>query len=529
MGPARLQKNEHTFVHYYDLQPLYDEYSKLNIQYNELRLSYSNNSIFSRELDNYNKIVKYSQTLVLNKINNIKIHNRTRIAKRGLLNGVGSIIKSLTGNLDASDGEKIYGILNHVQNNENNLQNQLKFQYSLNHQLISNFNKTIQDIQHNEVMLKSKIIQLSRFIENGATHQDVLFAKDLFNQLSILYNAILNTLQDVENSITFCKLNTLHPSIIKSHDLFLEIQRISSHYGITLPFEVNYENILDFESILKIHCKIDSDKITYFLSIPIYSEIEFDLFYMLPIPTKHKSEYLTIIPNAKFILKAKNSNLFKPLSDKCTQGKWYHCPNKLQVNYRAPCEEDILLYRNSSRCHLTQLEINENHIETVPEINQYLAVFPKEENIEAQCEKSIETRTLMGVFLIKRDSCKLHFRGQKLIFQETSYGKPLVVNSINFKTRNHYNPTFKIELRKLNLKELPINPIIPIEDKSINNYHIPSLWTVILYILLATSISYLYIRRKKNKRSNKKKKTTNESEEIEMGNKKISLPGDASF
>lgn len=527
MGPARLQKNEHTFIHYFSLQPLYDEYLNLNTQYKELRLSYSNNSIFSRELDNYNKIVKYSQELILDKINNIKIHNRSRISKRGLLNGVGSIVKSLTGNLDASDGEKIYSILNHVQNNEKNLQNQLKFQYSLNHQLISNFNKTVQDIQHNEVLLKTKIMQLSRFIENGATHQDVLFAKDLFNQLSILYNAVLNILQDVENSITFCRLNTLHPSIIKSHDLFLEIQRISSHYGITLPFEVKYENILDFESILKIHCKIDSYKITYFLSIPIYSEIEFNLFYMLPIPTKHESEYLTIIPNAKFILKAKNSNLFKPLSDKCTRGKWYHCPSNLQVNYEAPCEEDILLLQNSSRCHPIRLEINENHIETVPEIDQYLAVFPKEENIEAQCEKSIETKSLMGVFLIKRDSCKLLFRGQKLTFQETSYGKPLVVDPISLQVRNHHNPKFKIELKKLNLRELPINPITPIEKESGNNYHTPSLWTVILYILLVVSTLYIYFKWRMNKRTSRKKMATNETNESE--DKKISLPGDASF
>lgn len=104
---------------------------------------------------------------------------------------------------------------------------------------------------HNELILKSRIMQLSQIITDTATHQDILFAKDLFNQLIILYNAILNTLQDVENSITFCKLNTMHPSIIKPKDLFLELQKISPHYKNKFPFELKQENVLDFLKFFK--------------------------------------------------------------------------------------------------------------------------------------------------------------------------------------------------------------------------------------------------------------------------------------
>ncbi|KAJ8913984.1 hypothetical protein NQ315_008976 [Exocentrus adspersus] len=426
LGAARLHRNEHTFVHYYDLQPLFDEYASLNAQYDELRLTYLNNTLVGRELDNYNRIVQYSRSSISSKINNIRIHNR-KISKRGLIDGVGSIIKSLTGNLDASDGEKIYSILNHMQVNEHNLQNQLKHQYSVNHQTIKNFNETIQDIQHNELII-----------------------------------------------------NAMHPSIINPHDLFLEIENISQHYQSSLPFEVKYENILDFESILKIHCKIDSDRITYFLSMPIYYEREFNLFYMLPIPTKHQSDYLTIIPKSKFFLKDTSDNSIRPLSDMCTQGKWYHCPNNLQVNYRTPCEENILLNQNSSGCHFTRLEIKENHIEAISETNQYLAVFIREEKIVAHCKDSTDTILLTGTFLITRDSCDLFFKEKKLVFQETSHGKPLIISALNLQPNTpHDNPEFQIKLKKLNLKELPIDPIIPITDNLQSyDYHIPSLWTI---------------------------------------------------
>ena len=241
----------------------------------------------------------------------------------------------------------------------------------------------------------------------------------------IIFNLVLSTIQDIENSITFCKLNTLHPSIIKSQDLFLEIQKIASHYKNTSPFEVNYNFFKNFQFIIKINCKIDKNQIIYFLHLPVDYDKDFELFYMLPIPTRHESEFFTIIPNTKMILKAKNGDLIKPLFNKCTPGKIYHCEDQMRTNFRASCEENILLHQNWCHCSFTNLKIAENHVEAILEINQYLAVFPKQKKLEIHCENVVETKTLIGIFLVKRDSCKILFKQQELIFQEASYGKPL--------------------------------------------------------------------------------------------------------
>ena len=89
-------------------------------------------------------------------------------------------------------------------------------QYSLSYQVIKTFNNTKRDIYHNELVLRSKIVQLHQILRKYANQQDTLFAKDIYNQLVILYNALLDTFRDIENSITFCKINTMHPSIIIS-------------------------------------------------------------------------------------------------------------------------------------------------------------------------------------------------------------------------------------------------------------------------------------------------------------------------
>ncbi|CAH2019428.1 unnamed protein product, partial [Acanthoscelides obtectus] len=62
--------------------------------------------------------------------------------KRGLINGLGSIFKAITGNLDASDGEKFESLISDLQNDQNKLSEAINSQNTLSVELIDNFNKT---------------------------------------------------------------------------------------------------------------------------------------------------------------------------------------------------------------------------------------------------------------------------------------------------------------------------------------------------------------------------------------------------
>lgn len=67
--------------------------------------------------------------------------------------------------------------------------------------------------------------------------------------------------------------------------MFIELQKISSHYQIQLPFELKFDNILNFESILQINCQSLQQKKNYFISIPINYEKQFELYYLHSLPT----------------------------------------------------------------------------------------------------------------------------------------------------------------------------------------------------------------------------------------------------
>nr|CAI5842191.1 unnamed protein product [Callosobruchus analis] len=63
--------------------------------------------------------------------------------KRGLVNGLESIFKAITGNLDARDGERFESLISELQNNQNKISEAINSQSTLSVELIDNFNKTI--------------------------------------------------------------------------------------------------------------------------------------------------------------------------------------------------------------------------------------------------------------------------------------------------------------------------------------------------------------------------------------------------
>lgn len=502
MGSAKLQKSEHTFVHYYDLNPLYRELEKLDNQHTFLNETLKNILKFEHDFQNYNNIITFTRNAIIDKINNIKAHavNKNRI-KRGLVDGLGTVVKVITGNLDANDGKRIDEIIKHLQHNENNIKNQINLGYSVTTQIIKSFNDTLRNIEHNELILKSRIMQLHIVMKGEIELQNTLVAKDLFNQLYILYNTILNIFERIETSVSFCKLNVADPSIIKPDELFSELQKIAVHYNQQLPFELSIENIIDFESITKIHCKIELTKIDYFISIPINYEHEFDLYQLYSLPTQYESEYATIIPNTKFLLKSKNSKDIWPLNHECVKTiKHYQCPNYYVTSNKAECEKDILQFGSSSRCKYTTLGISENHLELLPMINQYLAVFPHREEIKIHCKQGSEMKSLVGIFLISQGSCVIYFRNKEIIYQDHTLGSPTLIASQDTQIKYRNFTGGKIHLHKLNLQEIPVLQQIPDIGTWTPTFYSPSLWTIVLYAVIIGTTGFLALKVIKKRR-----------------------------
>ncbi|KAF5282995.1 hypothetical protein FQA39_LY04866 [Lamprigera yunnana] len=122
LGKAKLFSNSHYVYYPYNLTNILTEFNNLKDRKINLQNTLKQGTIdFKRELETHNNILNFNHERLSNKI---KFIFNTR-SKRGAMNGLGSIIKIISGNLDASVGEKYDNIFKKVRQKENNLQSQV--------------------------------------------------------------------------------------------------------------------------------------------------------------------------------------------------------------------------------------------------------------------------------------------------------------------------------------------------------------------------------------------------------------------
>lgn len=392
----------------------------------------------------------------LERINSINFSFPSHRVKRAIFPQLGSVIKTITGNLDATDSDKYDFIIQDLFKNEDKLQKQLDLQYTLNGEAVKRFELTVQNIQHNEEILKNKILQLGQiFTEEGIS--SIMIAEDAFHQLIALYNSFLTILQDIQNSLTFCRAKIYHPSILSPSQLLNELNKLKIQYGNRIPLDIN--SISDLQRILNVDCKVQDSKIIYFLSFPINYITQYDLYFLMSIPSLNDVGFTTIIPRNHYLLKS--TSLIKPLNDVCEVNNSFQCFQRNIANNLGECEKQILQGGNPDPCEHITLEISENYIDFIPQINMFIVVFPFREAIKMEFENEIEIKELQGIYLIESNQGNLIFRNEVLTFTSKAKGKPTILSNVKVRINEGKLSELKIKVYDLNLNDIKLNQLIP--------------------------------------------------------------------
>lgn len=483
VGQAKLEETEYVLTHYYELTTIYAEVDNLNSNYSSV-LNYS--SRFQKVRDKlkvFCSFYNHTRSLVQQKIANIRFHGTNRV-RRGLINGLGTVIKAITGNLDNDDKERFEKIINELDKKDQNSQSKINQQYSVVNQLIANYNRTLHAIQFNNDQIKLKISEINAVV-NSYDGQLIIF-KDLLHHLQTSMNLILNVLSDIETSITFCKQGILHPSIVSTHVLQSELYKLS----------LNLTDVLTYESLIKVRCNVRSERIVYFLTLPIYKTTDYHLYYLYPVPWLINNSYTTIIPKHKYLLKQTNSNEVLPLIDRCAFNEMFYCNAALLSYATSGCESNILSNGSTFGCKFTKLHITDNYLSIVPETNQLIAVFPQEDRIIIKSTNQAETMSLQGIHLINPKADSVYYHDKLMSAQLTSIGSPtfLSIPPLNLESLNltrmslHFDD---INLKTLDNFHLNLNPVQLDEDNFDWQPLIsPSIWTVMLYLLGFSILGY---------------------------------------
>lgn len=435
-------------------------------------------------------------------------------SKRSLFDGLGSIIKSITGNLDHYDAERYDDAIATLTNNQGKLKIILKDQISLLQTSIKNFQENVKTLQHNQVVLKSRILQLEQVIKSttlsGLRDFDYFLLEVVLSQITNSMQIIYDTFEKIEVATTFAKLNVFHNSIVDSRTLINEINEISKNISnIKFPFESKLEDVRLIEKTIRTHTYFKNGNAIFTLEIPVVENKKYDYFRLHPLPVRSNSnQFKVIIPNSKFLIL--NEKHYANFNEACLEMKpqEYLCedlPRRKITSKDDPCEIQLLRYSKSiHNCHPIPAIVQEIQVKKI-NMNEYLTVIPNVTVATQRCRKSKSNIPLNGTYLIEIDDiCEIEIQNIILKTFKTN-SRP---NFGIFNMPSIELPDAKPKLKKLNLY-LPnqeghkfvldqldedskrINQILekPIQLKSI------SIFTIFLYVVL-TVLATIYVVQK---------------------------------
>lgn len=504
-----------TFIRTFDISQLEDSFVNLVLRSKEIfnATANSKHDIYKSEIINYENLIDY-QIIETDKVLRQLVPVESKIVKRGLINGLGSIFKAITGNLDYEDAQKYEAAILELRKSQFKTKTLVEQQLTLTENAIAKFNNTVSKVVTNQVEIENEVNYIVYRMEQEQHDinklEVVLVLQMLLNQIITAIATVRNILETLVNAVTFAKLQTLHPSIIESQDLLDELKKLENLKDKPkLPYEINSHTVQLYEKIADLKCYYQNKNLIFVIEIPIVDSLPYNYYHLYSLPMKKSSEFQVVIPNNKYL--SINEKYFSLSNIPCKEvsPKEYLCKTQYthEISNSSPCEVQLLRYTNHyETCEINKVQLSREKIQKISE-DQWIAVFPNETVINKKCGKNRETSALQGSYVIRiPEGCQIRIRRKILKTYQDSLNpvEHVKIPSIqvpDLQIKREQEKFVPLQLETINLDELsPLIHQIQHTRKELGEIEIPqfhtatSVWTIILYVILFIFVVIMCIK-----------------------------------
>lgn len=465
----------------------------------------------------YNDVLDARMTSLLESFYKLKPINRT---KRGILNPIGTIIKSITGNLDENDLNDIHKTFDQTENKINELIKNNERQIEINRKFENKMNIIIDRINNQQ----SKILKLLTKLGDETTntnYKDLLIRQHIHDTL---FNIELldRKLRDIFESIQFARIGILSKTILNPNETNFALEKLESQ-NITIKA---IDQVYEFLDIDVFH---NNSNILFIVKIPMFLKGTFYYINYESIPNNNRT-----ISSSYNIAVTSEESTFATKED---------CP--IIENYRI-CQQHALVNITNNGCIHNMLW---GHNATCPYIefkesfkikrintNTLLMInVIKPITINSTCEPAI--RTVTGTILITFDDCVVTINNEKYDTRKTTgYDDTKLISTIgvNINATSFSNKPDIPQLHKFNILNKKHIDEIKIHQNIIRNSTISGFFLLLImscslgvWILLSTkrqreTTIALNIANSKESTENSQKKIRDES--FQRGEKLTTFP-----
>src|SRR5436190_5424320 len=153
--------------------------------------------------------------------------------RRGFIDGIGTLAKSLFGTMDANDEKHINEQINLLETNQQTLQHATKTQLKVINATIAHVDKLENIIERNERILKTKISYCCN-------------KQEIAEHFLIITAVVTELIRDVENAIeylTYIRDGAMHPKLMPVDTITTHLKEATQQlpHGLYFPFKVHTE------------------------------------------------------------------------------------------------------------------------------------------------------------------------------------------------------------------------------------------------------------------------------------------------
>lgn len=488
-----------------DLSNLLIEFRSLKRSVQYIELLYDKNSFEFKSFIEYNNSKQFINnlenkiSLQFSQINPELVSLNKSRTKRGLINGLGSLIKAVTGNLDANDAERYNKALESISSNQNKLKHIVENQITLIQKSIETFNNSVSTLARNQVSIKNRIDEMQKSIhKTEALMENFFLSQVLMSQITTSYQIIIEMLDNLVTAITFAKINILHNSIIESNDLLNELKSINQfvHKNQKLPFEPKLENILLYEKLITVKSFLKFDKVVFIIEIPLTEKENYDYLQLFPLPVKGKNTYTCILPHAKYLILNEHNYMFTNQHCKEILENEFICEinTPMEIENNSPCEVQLIQHHeNVTNCLRIPVTFKNLKIQKLTK-SKFLLIVPEQLVAVKTCNSERDHVPLHGTYMVNLiQGCQIKIQNTILSIYETSTVKvkvlslPQLISNIPPIKSINSQPIILDAIQLDDLKS--INTALAVQRNQIDNidqspikFKTLSFWTILLYI-----------------------------------------------
>lgn len=527
LGSAKVVSHYHSFIQPVNLDTIRENLESVRLQLNQVAPQINN-----KTSSLYQPHLEYLGTKIEKLFSLLESFEPNR-SKRGLIDGIGSIIKSISGNLDYTDAIKYDNAIKLLKENENKIAAEINSHMSLSKNWMTQNSDIITSLVRNQEKLGQAINNL---IGNTTHYEaDLIRYAHLAQYLLIISDNIESLSEELlklGNLLAFIRANSSHHSILNFEQYKKITNKLNTLYkGDGLLLDVNFREFLD---IIKLGYYYNDKMLVIVLKVPITYPKPYDLYKLAIAPNRNNK---AIIPSYPYIAIHDEDIMY--MEAECPKyNSRYLCEDKPShhLGKQRECLRHLLLGQQIvDSCQYTSVIITTAAMEKLDDIH-YVINLPIPTKIHLACSQNQYT-TIHGSFLVTiPKGCSIRTPDFLIINHDDRIkGQALtILDPSIIEEQRHISAHGTIKLNSMDLAklhnadaEITLEPRIDITQPQIDSlYHTTIPIYSILFVASALCIGYLirryYVKstRKNNQIESNKNVAENQDVYAEIEEKK---------